>query len=264
MIYVTPAAAFDGYAQLLNQIGRAELPLAVRGTLNKAAFETRRQLSEVEMPKTFTLRNTFENKKSLHYQRCDNTFDIDAMQSSAGQKAEVDFETGLRKMEDLREQEVGDTLKARPGSKMMRQPTVASRIGKAFNRPVAGKNRPSKGVKWLKMRDIEQKAGLLDNPRGQPLSDDGRIKRAHAMMAKFKTNEIYELPLLGNRSVIGVFRIQAGKIVLLHKLETGSKKLKKRETVKPAMEAIVPQIGAYFEEQIDARIRKAAMRALRG
>jgi len=264
-----PQTAFQQYGKFLNALGRSELPLAIRGTMNELAFSSRKRLSEVEMPKKFTLRNKFENKQSLHAHKCPNTFDIDKMVSSMGQLRVVKFQKGPKRTSDLFKQEHGGTVRARPGSEMLRTPTKAARTSKSFSKPVARRNRPTGSTDWKDLREIERELGIL-RPRSagrgtRAMSLRDRIRRAHMLMIREQDKlgkGPYMLPLLNNPKALGVFRVVRNKPVLIHTLEKKTRKLKKKETVKPAYEHVVKQTGDIFAKQAQHRIDRAARRTL--
>ena len=76
----------ESYTKKLRQVHRSALPLAVRGTLNEAAFHMKKE----EMPKSFYDKFTIRSKSFITsksgYSKCTNTFDISKMQSEAGVK----------------------------------------------------------------------------------------------------------------------------------------------------------------------------------
>jgi len=79
----------------LNQVSKAALPLAVRGTLNTAAFKTRENYQQ-SMKEEFTLRNTF-TERSARFQTA-KTLKIMDMESKTGSIAEymLKQESGAR------------------------------------------------------------------------------------------------------------------------------------------------------------------------
>ena len=91
---------------------------------------------------------------------------------------------------------------------------------------------------------------------------EDRVRRAHLLMVRSGSKDIYALPILGNPNKVGVFRVTRGKPVMLHSLEKTTRKLKKRQTVKPAYEHVVKQTGDIFIKQANHRFDRAARRTL--
>lgn len=253
---------FTKYAALLEDLGRAELPLAARGTLNQLAFETRTRIIKKEMPKQFTLRNNFE-ERSVQYGRSKNTFEIDKMVSSAGQVGKMRFKRGPKAMNDLRQQELGETVSPREGSKMLRTPSVSARIGKSANRAVAKRNRPGSSGQWLGMAELERRMGVKQG--NMPMVT--RARRMHAMMAKYSSSfprgQLFVLPKASGRGA-NVFRIVRGKSMLIHSLTPGTRKLKKRPVVEPGYKTIVStRADKIWEEQFVRRVNRAVQKKLK-
>jgi hypothetical protein len=253
-------AKLSNYMYFLKDIGKMEIPLAVRGTLNKCAFEGRKNLSQVQMRSQFTLRNDFENKKSLHYEGSKGELDIRKMEATFGQKAVVQFRTGAKQMDDLFQQETGGIIKARAGSKLRRVPFNTARVSQNFAKPVARVNQPTGGGHWLKDTDI------LPSKAYGSMTPLERVKSAHVRMVRrwkesHGDNPIYMLPSKNDPTGEPfVFRVKAGKPVSLMSLRKDVAHLKKHETVKPAGEFVVNKAGEYFVEQAHHRFLKAAMR----
>lgn len=247
---IQPDKAFGKYVKFLHEISAYAFPMTARRTLNGLAFESRRRLSEVEMQKKFTLRNTFENKKTLHYERVGREMEIGKMQSSMGQLRVVNFRTGRRETEDLHEQEKGGLLRPRDGSSRIRLPSLNARTGKNPAKPVAKANQPTLNGEWPTMDDIERRVGLRNggkNRRSLPLSQ--RVRRAHIIMSS-KREKLgfggdtakYILPSIsapGQRWNVYGFQKGRKKSVRMFTLQKNPKKLRKKETLKPAFTYIV-------------------------
>ena len=104
----------------LKETSRAAYPLTVRSTLNAQAKQTS-DLYKKEVPKHFTVRNR-GYLKTIGFNQCQNTFNIDEMESAAGQREEFFG----KKQEGLRKQEFGETIKSKSKYNwdMFAQPTA--------------------------------------------------------------------------------------------------------------------------------------------
>lgn len=246
--FTEPDKAFKGYAKALGRIRKTAYPQVARGTINTISFQSRMHMSNVVMPRVFTLRNTFENKKSLKHTPVSNTLDINQMKAAMGQLAIVPFARGPAPTEDMAVQETGRLIKARPGQKRVRTATPAARTGGNFRKPVARVNRPSKGDNWPTMDDIERRVGLRNggkNRRSIPLQ--ARVHRAHAIMGSkrqklgFGADTKYIVPSMSSPgskwNVYGYTK--SGKSVRLQSLQNNPKKVKKRLSIKPAFTHIL-------------------------
>jgi len=265
MVEKSPDLVFKKFAHTLAILNKSALPLAARGTLNQLAFETRMRVVNKEMPKQFTIRNTHE-QKAVRFKRCDNTFDLNKMESSAGQLSVVKFGRGPKAFKDLRQQELGETLGPRPGHKLVRTPTTRARVSRSANRPVSRVNRPSKGQKWLGMKDLEKvgRKGKKAFTGGGRMSVGARISRAHAIAVRITKGRMYLLPLMKKRHVLGAFRVISKKITLMHTLSPKKKKLKKRPTIKPGyMGVMKTRADAIWEQNVHHRVLKEIEKAFK-
>lgn len=248
--------AYENLSKLLNTLGSVEFPLAVRGTLNQLAYESRVRLSTVEMPEPFMLRNDFENKKSLHYERSDNTLQIEDMESSMGQMAVVRFRKGPAPTKDLFEQEFGQALPPRQGRELRRTPTLYARKNSSPQGIVRREFQPSKGLDWLSIEQIErmQSAKKWDTYHEPP--EQMRQRRAIAILIRKNYKDPFILKdAEGNPSVYVIRNKKAKKI---HTLTAGKKAIQPKKTVEPAAVKTLERTGEFFVEQADRRFKKAA------
>lgn len=136
----------------LEKLHRSALPIAIRSTLNDAAFDAK-QIQVINTSKEqFTIRKKTFIKSHTTANKCKNTFDIRQMESSMGViKGKSD--SG----DKLKIQELGGKISNRDAI-----PTNEARVGRNANKLVSKKyylqNLKTKGKKLNKPRDIMKAA----------------------------------------------------------------------------------------------------------
>ena len=96
------------YTNKLERMHRSSLPVSIRGALNDAAFDMKKNTIEKYFKENFTTRNKTFIRAHTAFNKSPNTFDINQMQSSAGV-----IEGKSKSGDNLEKQEFGGTIKKR-------------------------------------------------------------------------------------------------------------------------------------------------------
>ncbi len=152
MQLVIDSTGLEKYAKQLNEINRSAYPVAVRQTLNSAAFDVKQRTMPDEAKDTFTQRKPNFFKANSKVEKAQG-FAINTMQSTVG------FTGNQQAVEDLEQQEHGGKIKgrsfipldtARTGGSNKRMIRANARLKKLkFVDPknVSGKNEKEKFIK---------------------------------------------------------------------------------------------------------------------
>ncbi len=233
----------------LKETSRAAYPLTVRSTLNAQAKQTS-DLYKKEVPKHFTVRNR-GYLKTIGFNQCQNTFNIDEMESAAGQREEFFG----KKQEGLRKQEFGETIKSK--SKHIAKPTKFARGGQ-YKRLVREANFMSK-IKVSRISD------LTDNPAKTEFKE---FRQAVAI-AKRQKKIINFLPsgesYLGINGIAQIDGTKNGKksVNYLYSLKGPEQKLKKTPVLKPAGEKITSKSDEIYSREAKRRMEKELAKGLK-
>ncbi len=148
MKYKVDTKELQAYTKSLKQLTKSAFPLAIRGTINDLAFHTSKNAKDKTLRQNFTLRNSYI-KKSVQYTRSKPIFNIEQMQSEAGQKANFLGNNS----DELRKQELGKSDKptgkylkmglasVRNSNSMARQVKVKERLNKEFYSQTSGESK---------------------------------------------------------------------------------------------------------------------------
>jgi hypothetical protein len=250
----SPELVFSKYVELLEGISRSALPLAARGTLNDLAYVTRTDMTQKQMPSEFTLRNSFE-QRSVQFQKSRNTFEINAMSSSAGQVDPFKFQTGQKDMDDLALQEGGGAETPREGKKYHRMPLDNARTGRKRSGRVQPKNRPTKGLKWMTLPELQSRLGVKNAPatQGMPIRQVWALL-LYRKMPGVSNGDMFILPSKKKPGYLTVFRKMAREARPIHSLKPGNVRVKKKETLTPAVNTAIAQSGRIWAKNVDRRL----------
>ncbi len=135
--------ALVSFTNRLEKLHRSDLPIAIRNTLSRAAFETKKNSLPIAAKKAFTTRNkTFFQSKS-RFERAQG-FDIDKMKATVGM-VDLRRSSNDHAVRNLEEQEHGGKISGRSFI-----PTDKARVSKNSARNVAPRNRLSR----ISIRDV--------------------------------------------------------------------------------------------------------------
>jgi hypothetical protein len=128
----------------LGKLHKSALPVAIRGTLNDAAFETKRRVPQTASRK-FTTRNRSFFRAFSSVQKAGG-FDINAMQAAVG----IDSSRGSKVAEGLEKQETGGAIK---GRKLI--PHDKGRVSGSHSKRMRAKHK----FRGIKIHDVRKKTG---------------------------------------------------------------------------------------------------------
>lgn len=119
MRVIVDTSDFKKYEKILKSMRKSDFPLAIRGTLNDLAFDVKKRTMPHEFKDQFDIRRPTFLKSHSGVERCDNTFNINAMSSKVGIYNKAKEIVGTR----LAMQETNGSIKDRS------VPTENTRIG---------------------------------------------------------------------------------------------------------------------------------------
>jgi len=232
----------------LRDVSRSAYPLAVRSTLNKLAFETKKLASSETIPHTFTTRNTFI-EKSVQYERSENTFSIGAMQARAGQVSDY---LGKR-TDQLDKQEHGQPVVAKGNYTFAATPAAR---GGNYNKPI---------LKRYYFPKMEIKK--LDDLVKAPTQDEGlEIPQAcgYSKHNNVTINVIAHSPKLKK---YGVFHVKpdgkGGKASLIYALNNKVNPIKRTPWLRETAKKVGAKVNEIFIEEARKRIEKELAKKLK-
>ena len=231
----------------LKQTSRTAYPLTVRSTLNAMAKQTTDEYKSGVL-KTFTVRNR-GYLKTIGFNQCKNTFDIDSMESVTGQREHFfgKEQTGLKK------QEFGETIKSK--SKHIAKPTKFARGGQ-YKRLVRNQNFMS-AIKVSRISDLVK----------YPAKSEFREFRQAVAVAKRQQKTINFLPSKESQfGINGIAQINGAKsksVNYLYSLKGKEQPLKKTPVLKPAGEKIAAKSGEIYEKEAKRRMEKELAKGLK-
>lgn len=231
----------------LKKISRSAYPLAVRGTLNRLAFETSNIAKKEILPKLFTLRNKYI-QGTVGYQRCQNTFNIAAMESFAGQ-----FDTSKGKPTgQLAKQETGSPIVAKGKYTFAATPSAR---GGSYKKTVRKANLFA-SLKVYKLPDLVQ----------NPTSDRHKeVPQAIAFAEKYnKTFGIIGYsPVYLRYSIFGIRPTgKAGRASMLYTLEDKKTYIKKRPWLYLSTRRAQANAHEIYQDEAINRIEKILSKGL--
>ena len=219
------------YTNKLEKMHRSDLPLAVRGALNEAAFQTKTKFIPQEFDENFEERKKNFLRSHSAFNRSANTFDIHKMSSEAGV-----IQGKSNAGDNLEKQEFGGTINNRDYI-----PMDPARSGKSNKKLVSKrfylKNiKPQKGKKRTESQEFI-KAAIMAGKGGFVRYDDylfsiRTIRKPNRESIFIKADPVYSF--------------KQGRSV----------SITKKPFIKPAGEKAAELIPQYFLEQANRRINK--------
>lgn len=201
----------------LDKIHRSAIPVSVRGALNSAAFDMKKNSLGREFNNNFTLRRPTFLSSHTRFNKSTNTFDINKMESSAGV-----IKGKSLAGDQLELQEKGGSISDRS------IPTLETRGGDKASK--------QKAMFWFR-KFQDKPLGHFPNQKGK------RIKR-RSKKTFLKTKQ-------------AVFQIdKGGEFKPLYFLNKNPR-IDKRPFVKPAGETSAKLIAGFYVKQAERRIKKA-------
>lgn len=227
----------------LREINRSAYPLAVRSTLNRAAFETKKVATTETIRHTFTTRNTFIGK-SVQYERSENTFSIGSMEARAGQVSDY---LG-KKTDQLDKQEHGQPVVAKGNYTFAATPAAR---GGSYNKPIAKRN-------LLTSLDIKKLDDIVENPTTETYKEI-RQSKAFATTKGRKINVL----LSNAKGRKGIYTVSKNSVSLLYRLNDKTNRIKQRKWLEPSANKIMKNIENIYAEEAKKRIEKELAKKLK-
>lgn len=227
----------------LRDINRTAYPLAVRSTLNRVAFETRKLSSTETIPHTFTTRNTFI-EKSVQYERSENTFSIGSMEARAGQVSDY---LG-KKTDQLDKQEHGSPVVAKGNYTFAATPTAR---GGNYNKPIAKRN-------LLTALNVKKLEDIVENPTTETHKEI-RQSKAFATTKGKKINVL----LSNAKGRKGIYTISKNSVSLLYRLNDKTNRIKQRKWLEPSVNKVMKKAEDIYVDEAKKRIEKEFAKKLK-
>lgn len=227
----------------LRDASRSAYPLAVRSTLNRVAFETKKLSSTDTIPHTFTTRNTFI-VKSVQYERSENTFSIGAMQSRAGQVSDY---LGKR-TDQLDKQEHGQPVIAKGNYTFAATPAAR---GGNYNKPIAKRN-------LLTALNVKKLDDIVENPT----TETHKEIRQSVAFATAKGKKINVL-LSSAKGRKGIYTISKNSVSLLYRLNDKTNRIKQHKWLEPSVNKVMKNIENIYTEEAKKYIEKGLAQKLK-
>lgn len=226
----------------LKKISRSAYPLAVRGTLNRLAFETSNIAKKEILPKLFTLRNKYI-QGTVGYQRCQNTFNIAAMESFAGQFA---------------------ISKGKPTGQLAKQETGSPIVAKGKYTFAATPS--ARGGSYKK---TVRKANLLASLKAQKLSDlvanpttNPNKQAAQAQAFAVRNKKTVNVLLTNSKGHKGIYKISKKSVNLLYDLRNKKTSIKRTQWLKISSDKILSKVENIYMDEAAKRFEKVMSQGL--
>lgn len=233
----------------LNNISQTSFPIAVRSTLNKLAYNNFIEYKK-NLNKELVFRGGQNNivKKSVGYDKCLNTLDINVMEAFTGQR----IKTFGKKTEQLRKQEYGETITAK--SKHITKATKYTRGGN-YKRLVPSERLISK----MNLKGIKD---LVNNVASTP---EMQFKQAVAIAIKYNRT-INFVPQKTNGYKFGIYQLRGtsskNDAKLMYSFKDKNQKLTPKPMLKTATDKIVKNRSEIFKKEAERRIEKEISKGL--
>lgn len=214
---INTSAAIDLTVKL-GRLHKSALPVAVRGTLNNAAFETKSLLPKTASRK-FVTRNKFFFRAFSSVQTA-RGFDINSMSSTVG----INPAKGSKVAEGLEKQETGGNIQ---GRKLI--PHDKGRVSGSHSKRLRAKNRFGK----INITDVRRKKGKSTN---------------YLLIKKGGKGTVFEVKGTGKRrKLVPVYSYRNTKV----------SRVKASPFMKPASLIALKQIPAFYKKQAERQFKRA-------
>lgn len=239
------------YQENLKKVSSTAFPKAVRSMLDRQSYLGYQEFKK-NIKKKFVVRNAKSNiiLKSLRYEKCSSSLDVDKMESRTGQSA---TKYG-KNTNQIRKQEFGETLTS--GRKHIVKPTKYARGG-SYKRIVRPENLMSK----IKVKRISD---LVRHPAKTEFKE---FRQAIGYIKHNPDKKIFFLPSGESYfGINGIFRLEDnGKKSAkpVYSLKGKTQTLKKVPTLEPASKKIGLQGEIIFMHEAERRIFKEMSRGLK-
>jgi hypothetical protein len=219
----------------LELLNRSAFPVAVRGTLNSAAYEMKQQTIDITTRENFTIRKaTFFKANSKVVQA--TGFDVNQMQATVG------FTGNSQAVEDLQQQETGGTILGRAFI-----PLNTARTGNSNTKLVRSSNR----IKGIRIIDARKNKG---NAAQQFIQAAKRANVGDFILANYQDRTIlWRLNSL-NRNSDGSFKLTG---IYSYDKGRSAKIDKATHFMQKATLLVQPKIADMYLQQAERQFAKA-------
>lgn len=238
------------YSKNLKSVAKNAFPKAIRSTLERMAYLTVAEYKK-NVKKKFVVRNPGSNiiLKSIRYEKCSNTLDVDNMSAHTGQGAK----TFGKDTDQLKKQEFGESIVSK--SKHIAKPTKYARGGN-YKRIVREQNFMSK-IKVSRISD------LVKHPAKSEFKE---FRQAIGYIKHNPDKKIYFLPSReSNFGINGIAELKSGgkkNANFLYSLKGKTQDLKPTPVLKPAGDAIGAKSADVFKHEAQRRISRELSKGL--
>lgn len=237
----------EKFTNNLKETSRSAYPLTVRSTLNAQAKQTADAYKQ-NVKKTFTIRNQ-GYLKTIGFNQCDNTFNIDEMESVTGQRSQFFG----KKIDSFKKQEFGETIKSK--SKHIAKPTKFARGGQ-YKRLVRKAN-------FMSAIKVSRISDLAEYPAKTEAQE---FKQAVAIAKKYKKTINFLPSSESNFGINGIAQINGNKkksVNYLYSLKDKEQKLTAKPTLKPAADKVMANADEIYIHEAKRRMEKELKKGLR-
>jgi hypothetical protein len=227
----------------LEKLHKSAFPSAVRNTLNRVAFETKKEIPN-QASKTFTTRQkTFFKRMSIVEQA--SGFNVRTMASMVG----IDASKDKRLAENLAAQETGGTVKGRKIT-----PHDDARVSKSFKKPVSRKNyvtrvRAHDGTRAFKSHRGSRKSKFI-----AAVMSTAESGKNHMMLMTGNKGLIYEVTSVRQNIKNRKVRFKIKKLYNVRKKDTH--KVSSNHFIKKSVSLSMKQIPKYYKENAEFQFKK--------
>ena len=227
----------------LKRLHRSAFPSAVRNTLNRVAFETKKEIPN-QASKAFTTRQKTLFKRMSAVDKA-RGFKVDSMFSRVG----IDGSKDPKLAKNLAAQETGGNVKSRKIT-----PHDDARTSKSFSRPVSRKNyvpkvRAHNGTKAFRSHKGSRKTKFIAAVMSTAMSG-----KKHMMLMTGTKGLIYEVTSVRQNIKNKKVRFKIKKLYNVRKKDTH--KVKPNRFIEKSVSLCIKQVPKYYKENAEFQFKK--------
>lgn len=235
--------AVIGFTAKLEKLNKSAFPNAVRNTLNKAAFETKKQIPKTAEKKFITRQASFFKRFSTVEKA--NGFNVDKMVSTVG----IDASKNRELAENLESQEFGGMVN---GKKLI--PHDQARVSGSQNKRVSVQNRLNKvdiydGTKAFKAHKGTRKSKFVAAVMGTAKSG-----KKHMMIKTGNTGMVYEVTNVHQNIKSRKVNFKIKKLYSVR--STKSHQVKAHGFMSGSARIVSKKLDSYFVENAEYQFKK--------
>jgi hypothetical protein len=227
----------------LEKLHKSAFPSAVRNTLNRAAFETMKEIPN-QASKTFTTRQKTFFKRMSIVERA-NGFNVKTMASMVG----IDASKDQRLADNLAAQETGGTVNGRKIT-----PHDDARTSRSFKKPVSRKNYVTKVKAHDATRAFKSHKGSRKTKFIAAVMSTAMSGKGHMMLMTGNRGLIYEVKSV--RQNIKNRKVQFKIKKLYNVRKTDKHTVQSNQFIKKSVFLSTKQIPEYYKESAEFQFKK--------